>query len=58
MVASSAETMGALNTGFDTVNLHRLTVASANRRALNAALPSMQGHIHSACHVIERRLTQ
>jgi hypothetical protein len=27
IVASSAETIGAFNTGFDTVNLHRPTVA-------------------------------
>jgi hypothetical protein len=29
IVASSAETIGAFNTGFDTVNLHRLTRNSA-----------------------------
>ena len=44
IVASSAETMGAFDTGFDRVNLHRLTMrADSPRDPTSSSLHDMYG---------------
>jgi len=57
IIASSAETIGAFNTGFDTANLHRPATAAAARTVKNRDA-WLQGLMDSARHVIGCHSTQ
>jgi len=53
ILASSAETIGAFNTGFDTVNLHRPTAAAVDPYANPVA--TMVRETHVSLKLRERR---